>query len=299
MRLLSVLPLLAVSWLAASARPVAWGFEVHRLITDRAMDQLPEPIRPFFQKHRAFIVEHSIDPDLWRTAGWEEEPPRHFLDLDEYGAAPFPELPRDYDRAVQRYGAGFVRRNGVLPWRTAEVFGELRRTFDRQKRGAAGYTLENVKFHAAVLAHYVADAHVPLHAVKNYDGQLTGQHGIHGRWETELILRPGHDWRIEPGPVSPVSDPRAFMFDALVDAFPHAEQILEADRAAAAGRDTYDNEYFERLAGETRPLVERQLSKAVTAVASMIAAAWEAGGRPDLPLDPPRRERPVRRPARP
>jgi len=26
---------------------------------------LPAEIRPYFQKHLGFIVEHAIDPDLW------------------------------------------------------------------------------------------------------------------------------------------------------------------------------------------------------------------------------------------
>lgn len=264
----------------------AWGFDVHRLITDRAIDRLPDPIRPFFQKYRGFIVEHSVDPDLWRVAGWAEEPPRHFVDLDKYGEPPFEALPRDYDRAVERYGAGFVNRNGLLPWRTAEMYGELRRAFEQQQRPNPGYARENVKFFAAVMAHYVADAFVPLHAVTNYDGQLTGQRGIHGRWETELVLRGRREWRIEPGPVTPVTDPRAFVFDALIDGFPHAAAILEADRAAAGGEKAYDDEYFEELSRRTAPVVERQLSRAVAGVAGMIAGAWEASGRPELPLDP-------------
>ena len=36
------------------------------------------------------------------------------------------------------------------------------------------------------IGHYVGDAHVPLHTTKNYNGQLTGQKGIHGFWESRL-----------------------------------------------------------------------------------------------------------------
>ena len=63
----------------------AWGFEAHKLIVSRAIDILPAPLRPFFDANRAFIVERSIDPDLWRTAGFTEEPPNHFVDLDYFG----------------------------------------------------------------------------------------------------------------------------------------------------------------------------------------------------------------------
>src|SRR5262245_5321704 len=186
-RLVVTVSLVLALTLVLPARPKAWGLDVHRFITDHAIDLLPEAIRPFYQKHRAYIVEHSIDPDLWRSAGWTDEGPRHFADLDAYGKPPFADLPREYDRAVQRWGRDMVDRNGTLPWRAQDVFGQLQRMFDRQRRSVGPYTLDNIKFYSAVLAHYTEDGHVPLHAVLNYDGQLTGQYGIHSRWETDLV----------------------------------------------------------------------------------------------------------------
>ena len=295
MRVSAAAVLVVALLLVGSARPDAWGFEVHRFITDRAIDRLPDQIRPFFQKHRAFIVERSVDPDLWRNAGWEEEPPRHFVDLDAYGRPPFGDLPREYDRAVERYGAEFVQRNGTLPWRAAEIFEQLRRNFDLQTRGVPGYSLENIKFYSAILAHYVEDGHVPFHAVLNYDGQLTGQHGIHSRWETELVVRNMAGLQLAPPPVVPVVDMRTYMFDVLQGSFPHAQTILQADKAAVAGRDEYDSEYFDLMYRDTRPILEQRLSTAISGVASAIVGAWEAGGKPVLPLDPPKENRKVRK----
>lgn len=277
------------------ARPDAWGLDVHRFITDRAIDLLPEAIRPFYQKHRAFIVERSIDPDLWRVAGWAEEPPRHFVDLDAYGKPPFASLPRDYDRAVERYGVEFVERNGTLPWRTAEVHGQLRRAFEEQAKGGRGFTLENIKFHSAVLAHYVEDGHVPFHAVLNYDGQLTGQHGIHSRWESELVMRTLKDLTISPPAVVPVADARSFMWKVLEESFPHAEIILASDKRAVEGREFYDDGYFAKLDADTRSIVELRVSAAISAVAGAIAGAWDAGGKPALPLEPKREPRRINR----
>lgn len=39
---------------------------------------------------------------------------------------------------------------------------------------------------SADIGHYIADANVPLHTSENYNGQLTGQEGFHGFWETRL-----------------------------------------------------------------------------------------------------------------
>src|SRR5688572_31542793 len=64
----------------------AWGMDVHRLITARALDGMPPEIKPFFAAEREFIIERSVDPDLWRIMDLRgergEEPPNHFLDLD-------------------------------------------------------------------------------------------------------------------------------------------------------------------------------------------------------------------------
>ena len=72
----------------------------------RAIDLLPPELKPFFVKHRDEIVVRVVDPDTWRVAGWPENA-HHFLDfgVPEYGTFPFDELPREYDVALQKFGA--------------------------------------------------------------------------------------------------------------------------------------------------------------------------------------------------
>jgi Zinc dependent phospholipase C len=290
MRALLVATLTALA--VAMPRPAsAWGFEVHKFILARAIPLLPSEIRPYFEKHRDAIVEHSIDPDLWRTAGWLEEPPRHFVDMDAYGPYPFKELPRTYDEAVKRYGKDFVDKNGTLPWRTEEIFVKLVEAFEQR----APYARENIRFFSSVIGHYVADGHVPLHAALNYDGQLTGQWGIHSRFETELFLRYRDKLAIDPKPVVPVADARDFMFETLVASFPLVQPILDADKAAVAGRDYYDDEYFAQVFGKLQPLLERRLNESITAVASVITTAWTRAGRPAVRVEDVRTPRKVRR----
>ena len=85
-----VVGLIALLLLVAPRPAAAWGFEGHRYILDRAIALLPPEIRPFFEKYRVTIVEHAIDPDLWRNVGCDvQEGPRHFVDMDAYGPHPF------------------------------------------------------------------------------------------------------------------------------------------------------------------------------------------------------------------
>jgi hypothetical protein len=273
----------------------AWGFDVHRLIAERAIALLPAEIQPFYTKYKTTFVEHAIDPDLWRSAGFEEEPPRHFVDMDAYGAPPFAALPHDYNEAVRKYGVPFVTKNGTLPWRASEISDKLVKAFADLKRPDPGYAYDEVKFYSAVLAHYVSDAHVPFHAALNYDGQLTGQWGIHSRFESQLVLRYLPRLAIRPRPAPPVRDVREAMFRWLTDGYSQVGPILAADRRAIDGRDEYDDKYFDRFLAGTAPMVERQLSAAISNVAAVLTGAWEAGGKPRLPLEPVRVIRKVRR----
>ena len=66
---------------------------------------------------------------------------------------------------------------------------------------------------------YCADAHVPFHATLNHDGQLTGQWGIHSRFESELFERYQAKLTVAPRPVTPVASVRELMFDSLTASF--------------------------------------------------------------------------------
>ena len=277
----------------------AWGFEAHKFIADRMIAMLPAELKPLFEKHRAYIVERSIDPDLWRTVGWDEEPPNHFLDIDykEFGPYPFEALPRDYDKAIQKFGKDVIHEQGLLPWRAQEFHGRLQREFELLKqKDIPGYAPENIVLFAAVLTHYVSDAHVPLHAVVNYNGQLTNQTGLHSRWEGELFERNRNKLKIAPMPIKPVTNPRDFIFETLWASNRAAANVLDSDTKAAAGREFYDDAYFEAFGAGTLPVLEKRLNEAIASVAAMIAGAWESAGRPAVPVELPRTPRRIRRP---
>lgn len=266
----------------------AWGFEAHKFIVARAIDMLPEPLRPFFEANRAFIVERAIDPDLWRNAGFTEELPNHFLDFDAYGRYPFKDLPREYDEAVKKYGADTLKQNGLVPWRTHEIAGRLIRGFEAVHKNGQ-YAESDIRFFSAIIGHYVADAHVPLHAVLNYNGQLTGQTGIHYRWEGELFVRYEKQLVIKPGALKRIFNERDFIFDTLLESSQLADDVLAADKKAIGNREVYDDQYFETLFAETRPILEKRLNDAINGVASIITSAWEQAGKPKLSANPPPR----------
>jgi len=297
LRRLSWCVLVAGAAVLSTADAGAWGMDVHRWITERAVDGLPAQLKPFFAAERAFIVEHSVDPDLWRIMGLRgdrgDEPPNHFLDMDfEAGSKPpYPNIPRDYDAYVAKYGDQY----GRLPWRAAEVYDRLVGVLKDIGKPNAPYAADNAKYFAAILAHYVEDAHQPFHAVVNYDGQLTNQRGIHSRFELELVMRNKKTLKLAPVSLSVIKGFRDYIFSTLVDSQAHVATILAADLQAANGREFYDDGYFDALLRGTKPIVERRLSDAASGLASAVYSAWLEAGQPVMPVDGTRGPARIRR----
>src|SRR5687768_770810 len=259
----------------------AWGFEAHRIVNAQAISTLPEPLRAWYAGNAAWVAEHAIDADLERD---RSDDPDHFLDFDAFGAYPFPEVGEDEAAHLRRFGAD-ARAKGRVPWRIAEDHRELVAAF------RAGDLARVLRFSASI-AHLVADAHVPLHATLNHDGQLSGQKGLHSRWESELVDR--FERQILPGvlPVAatPIANPVAHALAVLRESYLHSLEVLASDRAAAGPRDfaetpeddRYDDSYYSRLFEREAARVRSRMAASASAAGSSWLAAWEEAGRPEL-----------------
>jgi hypothetical protein len=292
--LIAVLALLLCSLTPAPAW--AWGFAGHRFIMRRAIDLLPPALQPFFTAHRDELVLRVTDPDLWRNVGWEDDP-NHFVDFGapEFGPYPFTALPREYGAAIEKFGMATLKRDGLLPWREAEEFGNLRRAFESFTR-AAPYASSDTVLFAAVASHYIEDANQPFHATNNHDGQLTGQAGLHARFERDLIERFESRLTVHAVAGPPIASARDAAFDALLASHQLVDPLLAADRAAVAGKDVYDEDYFEKFFAGARAILEERLAASITATAGVIVGAWEQAGKPALSLQDARPLQKVRKP---
>ena len=266
----------------------AWGMDVHRLITARAITGMPPELKPFYAERAAFIAEHSVDPDLWRVVNLKnergDEDPNHYLHMDEMGEPrPFTNVPKTWLAYVARYGAERTTAMGRLPFRTEEVYNLLVARFRDVPRGVK-YAADNAAYLSAVVAHYIEDAHVPFHAVSYHDGQPTNQRGIHSRFENDVILRFKDTWKLGPVTLKPVGNIVDFVYARLAESEGLAEKVLVADKAAAGAGQVYDDAFFAAFAKGVRPVVEQRLSDSASSVASVIVAAWTEAGKPTMPV---------------
>jgi hypothetical protein len=280
-RLASVLAVVAAAAaLGASSRPAAaWGSVGHRLVVERAVRALDGELGAFARAHEEWLKERSLDPDtLWKDRDGRAEEVRHFLDVDLYGAGP-EAVPRDLAAARARFGDRFVTETGLLPWRIDELACELALALGDGQRELALDLMGH-------LSHYAADLSQPFHLLSDYDGQSTGQRGIHRRYETDLVERHGRAigraLGRRPVEAEPVADPLEQAFAAMAGAPARVEAVLAADRRAAAGHATTSSTYHRLLYASLREQVVADLERGARLTASLWLWAWQEAGRPAL-----------------
>ncbi len=284
---------------AGSSSQKAWGFYGHRRINRMAVFTLPESeLFAFYKRHIAWLEEHAVDPDKRRYA-FKEEAPRHFIDLDRYGPWPHDTLPRLWDTAVARFGEEALTENGIAPWHIERTMGMLRKAF---RDG----NLRMILRHSTDLGHYLCDLHVPLHCTENYNGGMTGQHGIHGFWESRLPELFADQYNYLTGRAVYLPDIRAAIWNAALGSSAAVDSVLRFERELALS-SSHDARYAFEERGERvmrvyafgysenyhlmlRGMVERRMMASILQVGSFWFTAWVDAGRPPLPtgeLEPP------------
>ena len=182
-----------------------WGFFGHRKINYYAIFSLPPAMIVFYKPHADYLTEHAVDPDKRRYAV-AEEGPRHYLDMDHYGLFPFDSLPRRWEDAVIRFGEDSLVQHGIVPWWIMTMKRRLTAAFAEKNSG-------RILKISAEIGHYIADAHVPLHTSSNHNGQLTGQQGIHGFWESRIPeLLADKEWNLYAGKCMYLHNPQQFIW---------------------------------------------------------------------------------------
>jgi hypothetical protein len=111
---LVILFVLATLFISAT---VDWGFFGHKRINRLACFTLPSDMFGFYKRNIDYITLHAVDPDKRRYAS-KFEAVRHYIDLDNWGTAPFERVPRSWLEA-QMYNTNIMRitKNGdTLSW---------------------------------------------------------------------------------------------------------------------------------------------------------------------------------------
>jgi hypothetical protein len=273
-RLMAAFAALALAVVAALPCAFGWGDNAERLITNKAVDTLPDEIRPFFDANRQFLIQHA--------ATYGDQPadsaprPTEFIRLDHYGMFPFPALPHSYTSAVEKFGKRSLEKFGLLPWEVGVYSKRLTDAFQNHDWNEA-------KSSAAALAHYVAASHDPFNTTMNSDGKLSGQQGVNERFGVTLVERYQQFLFVKPNEAVFIHDPTEHAFKMALSAHSWLENVLIADERAHEGLAEYSDEYYDRFYSQAGAVLIRQFSDAATDVGSYWMTAWINAGRPELP----------------
>jgi len=231
---------LAAAALAACAAPtaaLAWGDRAHVIITEEAVERLPEPLRALLAGEADLkrLREATLAPDTRRKKDtqpeWEEEHPKHFFDIDLVTQEPYPfkGFPHERLAAEKQFGPEVFKKAGTAPWAASDALEALVESL------TAGRT-DDIFARAGDLLHYGADVHQPLHVSKNYDGKMTGNDGIHKALEIGLVNRYADFYkaevrkdRYEP---AYLVQPLDGLFDWLIAAWSRQKPVFEAETIA-------------------------------------------------------------------
>lgn len=223
-----------------------------------------------------FLTDHASDADIRKDTD-PEEGPKHYIDIDAY-----PEfvangsINQSLQGVISQHGYAFVEANGILPWATERTFDSLRECMKR-------YDFAKAQIFAADLGHYVADGHMPMHLTENYDGQLTGNKGIHSRYESQMIGSFISQIVYGGSEISEIQDVNQYIFNYIYSNFKYKDSVLMADNyAKSINSNTSSSAYKQALWSKTGAFTTDLFRNASHSLAELIYTAWIQAGSPDL-----------------
>jgi hypothetical protein len=269
----------------------SWGFLVHRTINQLAIYSLPAPLQGYFHAEMQYLVEQAPRPDIRRNSDKTEDT-KHFIDLEMFGPNAANDMPMEWEAAVKKYGKDSLLKYGWGPYNAMMQLDHLTQAFKSKNK-------DSILYYAADLGHYIGDLHVPLHTTANYDGQLTGQKGLHGLWESYIPeLRINQYELYHPHKAVYLKHPAEALWkdirhaNALLPEMFAKEQALSAQFTPATKYKTqmrygkeakvYTKEFADAYALELGSSINAQLIASANMIADFWYTAWVNAGKPDL-----------------
>lgn len=204
----------------------------------------------------------------------------------------YPGMQCDEDAEV--YMQDVFSEHGIVPYHLQVMQRRLTEAFKNND-------LDKVMRVSAELGHYIGDACVPLHTTSNYNGQLTGQEGIHAFWESripELFALAEFDMVV--GTATYIDDPVTYFWDLVLSSHTMVDRVLGLEKEL---RETFPSDqqfcFEDRLNSNIKTqcpefakaynmamdnMVEDRFRVAVRALGDAWYTAWIDAGQPTPPL---------------
>lgn len=321
---------LTVVFVALSSNSAfAWGERGHDIVTRVAVRNLNvlsdanlNLTQPFTQ--RDHMLSHlSNTPDIvWRAkymsrADRDLNYPTHFINLERvYDSVKSLEdidsNYADYARKARDKGIEEPASVGTGPWRVLQLHGLMTNSLKvagaNKDRDGHINAVNQALLYAGLMSHFVGDLANPHHTSANYDGQLTGNTGLHAYFESDVVgvlplgLVAHTNAMLRPSLLKAtvlkglnkkqretiMSDPRQLIFSLVVNSQNNLERLTELDNqyslleASSDAKQSAIRELPEDVAPLFHGFITERLAIGAAVLSQLWLTAWEQAGKPDL-----------------
>ncbi len=268
-----------------------WGFLIHRTVAQLSVYELPAEIAPFFYQHMEYLVSNAPRPDIRRNTD-SSEASKHFIDIEMYGKDAVNKMPADWQGAIKAYTKDSLLKYGYVPYHILYMKGKLTEAFSKGNK-------DSILFYATDLAHYIGDANVPLHTTVNYDGQLSGQKGLHSLWESTVPELEINKYNLYSAhKATYLAKPEKAVWETIRKTYSLVAVMLKAEKDLSTrftdeqkyrvqvrrGRESksYTTEFARAYGQALQGSVNEQLIRSADMIADFWYTSWVDAGKPNL-----------------
>ena len=245
----------------------------------------------FYKANAEYVSEHAVDPDK-RRHSTKGEAENHYIDIDHYDYS-LEEMkdsfPRRWKDAIEQFSEDTLRAYGIGPYNAIKVFYSLKKAFENKDKA-------RILRQSAELGHYIGDLHVPLHTTENYNGQMSGQYGIHGFWESRLPELFYEEYFMVFEPAKYVDNVSDLIWKTVFDSHSYLPEVFENERMLTDSMSglkytneersanvvkTYSRIFSEAYHKSLGDMVESRMYKATEVVSALWYTAWVDAGQPN------------------
>ena len=318
-----LLRLFLFSTILITGKSFAWGERGHDLITRVAVQNLrwlsnddQALVKPFVSRDHMLAHLSNVPDIVWRAPYMSDQDraanfPTHFINLERVyqGVTDWDDVPLDYLQFVKDSKLVGLEPTqvGTAPWRIMQLYRELVRALESSSMANTEKEFEqrvNVALlHAGLMSHFVGDLANPHHTTENYDGQLTGQHGLHAYFESDVVaeLNMGLPQKIQEQAkqewlnaylheeASRIRlNPQRLVWALLANSHTQLSRLLSLDKEfslVTPGKDPdtrAERKPPKSVAAQYEKFIEERLAIGASTLSHLWLLAWKEAGSPDL-----------------
>jgi len=182
---------LLLATLLAAVPAQAWWGHGHGILTQAAVEALPEEMPAFFRQGGETLAHMAYDADLFKNRAMAQlnngEHGEHFFDLELLEGRPWPARRYDFIAFCAEHGLD-PAKVGTLPYALAEWTQRLAVAFAEYRRWPENEAVRaKCLVYGGMAAHYAQDMVQPLHVTVDFDGRKKSDGSVEGKGIHERV----------------------------------------------------------------------------------------------------------------